>query len=406
MTTVILDRAVGSRRIKLTNTSGNAIVDQESVVSRHYGFTKPAVVRVNPKVDGYRKPSPYRVTYAGNAFLRSKTFGEFAQSGGNVWSIDGDMPMRAGLSPIYDWDFNEVQFLRTRVLNNVRSEILDVAMVLAEISGTAETLTGNLLKVARSMDAIKKRKPDSFHFLLTGERRDRRRPTEKFLHDTAGEYLQWKYGIMPSVYDIAGACKGLDMSADGSLFDNPPLLVARSSRRWSKVEQWQFDQPAAPWGQPYVRVPVTIERELHARLDYRVDGEGLRGLNRYGLGLTSLATVAFDKTPFSFVLNMAIPIADLIKAWGALAGVHPISYVETAYAKAYSQGGIFTDLREAWVTHDIAPGDLGFVFDRRVFDSPPMPLPFVRNPVSVGNVSSVLALFTQMWTSKKMSKIS
>lgn len=308
------------------------------------------------------------------------------------WKFEGTSQL--GLAPSYDHP--NINNVRMKLLNNVRAEVLDVAMVLAEISGTANTLSTNLLRLARSMDAVKRRKPESFAFLLTGRRRDNRRPTDKFLRETAGTYLEWKYGIMPTVYDIEGACKGLDMSADGSLFDNPPLLVARARDLNIRSVTQQVDIVEAAGGSARASLDYTTRSEIKARCDYRVSGEGLRGLNRYGIGLGSVATVLFDKTPFSFVLNMALPIAELIKAWTALAGVDVVGYCETHYQQ--------TEVKpQSTVTRIRGIDTVVKIHEQKVtswrrdaFPRVPMPMPYLRNPVKVGNLSTVLALFTQM----------
>lgn len=368
------------------------------------GFIKPDTVVRNPKVDGYRKPSSYscpaihggmfrvnldivpKTTLIPQSSQRVYTEGGFV---GTVWISD---------LPVTNFNVNNV---RMKVLNNARSEVFDVAMVLAEISGTANTLTTGLLRLARSMDAVKRRKPENFFYLLNGRRRDGRRPTDKFLRESAGVYLEWKYGIMPTVYDIAGASKALDMSQDGSLFDNPPLLVARA------VDRNTVSAASAPirsingYHTGHTTEPVkafTVTDELKARLDYRVSGEGIRGLNRYGLGLSSVATVAFDKTPFSFVLNMAVPIADLIKAWSALAGCDVVGYCETRYRRVdVASAEALLPERHHPLVCNVKQLEAAFMsFSRSAFAKPPMPMPFVRNPVKVGNVSTVLALFTQL----------
>lgn len=372
------------------------------------GFNKPNTVRINKPVDGYRKPSSYNCPALSKAQfhcdikIEPSTIYQGVQSMFFEGGLVGEVDLRS-LSPV-DHNVNNV---RMKLLNNVRAEVFDVAMVLAEISGTAETLGTNLLRLARSLDQVKLRKPDSFWYLLNGRRRDGRRPTDKFLRESAGAYLEWKYGIMPTVYDIQGACKALDMNEDGSLFDNPPLLVARAvdrsvtNRRSARVS---YTLPGSGGTTADLAVSTTVVDELKARLDYRVSGEGLRALNRYGLGLGSIATVAFDKTPFSFVLNMAVPIAELIKAWSALAGVEVVGYSETRYRRVDLHRGRVR-LKSPWwdniqgnnIYADVQEQEKAYVdFARTAYATVPMPLPFVRNPVKLGNVQTVLSLFTQL----------
>lgn len=371
------------------------------------GFTKPDSVKINKPVDGYRKPSSYSCPalessqfYCDISLEPTKIY---SSNGSQEMFFEGGMVGRVNLGSLNPTDHN-VNNVRMKLLNNVRAEVFDVAMVLAEISGTADTLGTNLVRLARSLDQVKLRKPDSFWYLLTGKRRDGRRPTDRFLRESSGAFLEWKYGIMPTVYDIQGACKALDMNEDGSLFDNPPLLVARAVDRTTtsrNVARVHYTLPGSGGITADLDIGATVVDELKARLDYKVSGEGLRALNRYGLGLGSIATVAFDKTPFSFVLNMAVPIAELIKAWTALAGVDVVGYCETRYRRVDLHESS-VQLKQNWFNNDKLPATVAgqesaYVnWNRSAFATVPMPLPYVRNPVKLGNVQTALALFTQL----------
>lgn len=342
----------------------------------------------------YRKPTSYSASI-GPVCTVANMSGETTYG---IWkeTVSGRQVLKARSDPtaLSQFTFNDTQQLRTKLLNNIRSEVFDVAMVLAEMQGTVSTAVSALGQIARSMDNIFKRKPENAYYLLTGRRRDNRRPTDKFLRETAGVYLQFKYGVMPSVYDLQGACEALDINAAGSLWNNPPLLVARATvAKSSKVRSIDF---GTPYDWPYA-IPCLITTEYKARCDYRINAEGIRGINRFGLGLSTLPTILFERTPFSFVLNMAVPIAELIKAWGALAGVDVAGYCETKYVRVEPRGATFPgNGSNYWWIYDVEPGRTAFRMQREAFDSPPMPLPFVRNPINTGNLASVLALFTQL----------
>lgn len=413
---IVTGSGIGSSVFAIRSTYTNGDVFPQEIPSGDRAvmtLQKPDSTIRNPLVNGYRKPSGWSVTAGGyvggtSAKLIAKVSTDNAilkeRRNGNPYIVEQTVSgTRHAVVNIPQNKLNENE-LRMKVLNNVRGEVWDVAMTLAEIQGTANTLSNNLLRLARSLDSVKKRRPDNFYYLLTGRRRDNRRPTDKFLRESAGVYLEWKYGIMPTIYDIRGACKGLDMAQDGSLFDNPPLLVARSriSERFTGTSSYRFPTNSARLES--IQIPFEGLHELHARCDYRVSGEALRGLNRFGIGLGTVGTVLFERTPFSFVLNMAIPIAELIKAWTALAGVDVVGYSETRYSSAkVVKGSTFAKWQpaagsvlenHAFFTYE-GLADY-FEFTRTAYNKPPMPLPFIRNPVKVGNISTVLALFTQL----------
>lgn len=372
------------------------------------GFTKPDKPTINPKEgDGFRRPSSYscpaisRVGQSGGrrydrAFLTYQLGGSGVDSGGTEISISGTG--YTGVGNTFNPPTPNVNALRSKLLNNVRSEVLDVAMVLAEMQGTTDTIVTGLSRLARSMQAVKKGNPRHYSYLLSGRTKDNRRPTDKFLRESSGVFLEWKYGIMPTVYDIAGACKAMDMNENGSFWDNPPLLVGRATEITTSSINTKIRVGEAA-GASSASIPVSFPTrvEYKARIDYSIRGEGLRGLNRYGIGLSSIPTVLFDKTPFSFVLNMALPMSELIKAWTALAGVDVRGYCETLHKSVSApRGSASVSLRGIPCTVNFLEQPDWISWERRAFSTVPMPMPYLRNPIKTGNLATVLALFTQL----------
>lgn len=394
MATLPLGMLSGTREVRYESLRGSHLFTNR-LGPRYVNvkLEKSDLVRSPPDSSWYRKPTSYSCSVG-----PAVAYGDY--SGSVVYrdakaTASGRLPFTPLSDPVsLDFGYNQDQALRTKLLNNIHDEVLDVGMVLAEMQSTVSTAVTSLDRIARSLDAFARRKPESFYYLLYGRRRDNRRPTDRFLRQTASEYLNWKYGIMPSVYDLAGACRGLDMNAEGSLWNNPPLLVARATILKETVTKpidfgngWQW-----PFG-----VECRVVREHKARCDYKISGEGIRGLNRYGIGLTTLPTILFERTPFSFVLNMAMPIAELIKAWGALAGVDVVGYCETKYARCEPLGGSAAGMySDSWQRIEFSKGSIAMRMQRTAFSEPPMPMPFVRNPINTGNLATVLALFTSL----------
>lgn len=361
-------------------------------------LTKSDIVRSNPDANWFRKPTSYSASI-GPVVVMGDVSGT-RPNGNWIETAYGRSPFTPLQNPLAlsHFTFNDTQALRTKVLINIKDEVLDVAMVLAEMQGTVNTAVTALDRIGRSMQAVLRRKPESFYYLMHGRRRDNRRPTEKFLRETAKEYLHWKYGIMPSVYDLQGATQALDMNTEGSLWNNPPLLVARATvKKESTTKTIDFGNG---WTWPYP-IPCRVTTEYKARCDYKVTSEGIRGINRYGLGLSTLPTILFERTPFSFVLNMAVPIGELIKAWSALAGCDVAGYCETKYVRVEAESahlpGNGSTKWQTWSFKGVRPA---FSMQRQAYDKPPMPLPFVRNPITTGNLGTVLALFTSLRSSK------
>lgn len=396
MATIPINSFIGVEENDIALSKGKRALRTRTVKQVQW-LTKPDNPMINPRgSDGYRKPSSWSAKT--NLFVPAIRSGEAVDRTGGVSYFSGTTVLRP-----YNWNpvlrdhvgHNAINHIRTKILNNVRDEILDASMVLAEMQGTVNTASTMLNRIGRSMLALQRRKPASFYYLLNGRRKDGRRPTQRFLKETSNEYLQWKYGIMPSVYDLQGALKGLDMNESGSLFNNPPLLVARASDVSISTSSGTMTT-----GLAHTRIPYESKVEVKARLDFSVKAEGLRGLNRYGIGLSTIPTVLWDKTPFTFVLDMAIPIASIIKAWGALSGVEVRGYCETQYMSIKTLPHTFnhdsgTSNGSNAVLVTCHPAEM-FEFERKAYNTVPMPLPYVKNPVSTGNLSTILALFTSL----------
>lgn len=300
--------------------------------------------------------------------------------------------------------------VRMKVRNNAKDEVFDVAMVLAEMQSTVDTAGACIDRIFRSMLTVARRKPFDFDYLMHGRKREvwhrgkkkyvvgkgRLVGAERFNREVAGTFLEWKYGIMPSVLDLQGAIKGLDLNEKGSFWDNPPLLVARATDTNTFTATVPFHGAIGPGNSTGTGI-LEVQQKLSARLDYKVTGEGLRGLNRYGIGIGTIATVAWDKTPFSFVVDMAFPVASLIKSWTALSGCTVLGYCESHLTEIANAKISFTGhvLSAKWSGTADVVGSYKRL-RRQAFPYMPMPMPFVRNPIKLGNFQTILALFTQL----------
>lgn len=277
-----------------------------------------------------------------------------------------------------------------RLYSNVHAEKMDVSMALAEFGQSVNTFQTAAMRVLRSMDTVRLKHRRSFDYLMHGRVTDRR-ITDAFLRDTQSIYLSWKYGINPTLSDIRGFTEMWDPDATDPSINGAFFLTARASSKSKRLTTCRVEvtQSTAATG----NVPAEIVNEIAMRLDYRINNSTLRGLNRYGIGLTSLPTVVFDKTPFSFVLNMLVPISETIKAWGATQGTSTLGFTETDYQSLNLRYGSFSSANGAVI--GVTPQSYVNMVRRAGPNGPPA-YPYVRNPVKTGNLASVLALATTL----------
>lgn len=377
------------------------VVDEKAVslTSLILSLGRPPFSIHNAVVNGYRAPSAYSVT--SQSMLVKAEFPPYKHdlrlSGGRLWEIQ-TTGRAAGWVTIPQLPSASADEVWMKVRNKVKDETFDVAMVLAEIGSTANTISSNLMRVARSMDTLRRRKPYDFYYLMNGRYPRGVRKTDRRLRQTASTYLEWKYGIMPTIFDIEGGCDTIEELSQGSFFGAAPIISAKAK----STKTGTFDLPvqcSVEYLQFNGIASYEYERGYFARIDYNVTTESLRGLSRFGIGLSTLATVAFERTPFSFVLNMAVPIADIIKSWDALAGVtvKGISLTDYTILRGGTVKGTAKHSAYGYTVPFLAGVTEGkTTFRRTIPRTVPIPMPFIRNPIKTGNLATVLALFTQM----------
>lgn len=401
MARTVVKRSGYAERLLFNQLSGTTISDARGW--HQTSWTRSDIQRQSPDRYGYRMPTAYTSQEDNRGWLGFHT--GYRHERGVTWLFPTQVARGTGwvVPGLPDLSQPNANQLWMQIRNKVADEVVDVAMAVAELQSTADTLTGLLNRVGRSMLNFRKRNPYAYDFMWNGRLpRDRSgrvlrgRRADRFLRTTAGAYLEWKYGIMPTVYDVAGLCAGLDMTSNGKFFRNAPLLTAKSGIV-EKVED-NVALTSSNFGGEGA-VSVSGAHGIVGRCDYMVKGEGLHGLNRFGLGLTTLATIAYDKTPFSFVFNMVVPMAEIIKAWGALTNVEVVSYSETRFTNLTFAKGSLSRIRNGdfveAITIDYGGGSYRHM-NRVVRDHVPLPMPFLRNPVKTGNLATVLSLFTSL----------
>lgn len=397
----------------------------------------------NTAVNGYRNPSSYQTSIDFPSISHSTVKGPVVVCTGEIHEVSPNWPdwtrritgsgiaQVVGVPGYIQANYNSEQELLHKVLLKARDEVWDVTMTFGELQATANGVGTMLNRLGRSMQMVSHKDARAFNYLwngtlprtykgrevspkqmlrrgisleqtspLTGRRLD------NFNRNVSSMWLEWKYGITPTLIDIKGACKALDIAEKGSLWENAPVVTKRAQVIHNHSEnteaRLQVSQRAIT-----KRVTVKFKDTYKARLDYRITGDAMRGLNRLGIGLSSVVTLAWDKKPFSFVFDMAVPIASTIKASTALDGCTPVGYCRTIHRETtidsdstflykvddpYNRGsGIFVGPK--WVVPSIMV--------RSASASPPIPLPFVKNPLKAQNMMTVLSLFTQLRKSAK-----
>lgn len=282
----------------------------------------------------------------------------------------------AGNAPYPDYDsltvLNVVNRADTECLVKLGSKKAEIALTLAEAKKSFDLLVDGATTLFRVAIAVKRGNiPLALRTLGVNPRGIGKR------------YLQYVYGVKPLAYDIYGAYR---FFSEG-LETRPRIKATRTVR-----EQFQVDGPLG-WKSrmgKYNTGSLSVRTHLEAVLT----DQYLHAAN--SAGILNPASVLWELTPWSFVIDWALPIGTLIEACTAASGLVFHSGWRTAVLE--SEGDWYQPAPSWW---DNAPTNCGFhvanwSFRRDPLSKFPRPAPFVISPFKTGKAMNALALLTQL----------
>lgn len=146
--------------------------------------------------------------------------------------------------------------------------------------------------------------------------------------EIASRYLEYVYGWVPLMNDIHGI---MELMKDSSM--RPLLLHGRGKSRQTKqtIQSNWYDASAKAktWLGP-LEESVTVRTDLWARID--PNASAIRRLNQ--LGLINPVSLAWDLTPWSFVVDWFVPIGPVLSALSAPAGLIFVSGTNSVRTRA------------------------------------------------------------------------
>lgn len=197
----------------------------------------------------------------------------------------------------------------------------------------------------------------------------------------ADYWLQWQYGWKPLIVDLRNAYDAVT----GAFEQYDMLIHARSSAR--------FDATNSTSGE-YNESHTTYEKCL-TRIDARVNCTRLRAASQ--LGLINPLSIAWELTPFSFLVDWAMPIGNVLEATTASEGLGFVggSVSQTIQGHCAFEKNLAFDSRWLDVGHCEVEK---FATQRSVLGDFPIPLPYVKQktPFSTAHTENALALWRAM----------
>lgn len=335
----------------------------------------------------------YRVRLSDNTFV-------LYQGSGWEGGYTSGAPFFTGIS---DFEKNSAAAIcGNKLLAKLKSQHVNLANLFAERAKTAQMVGDTALKLFYAARNLKRGNFGAAAENLgvaTSRRsasRGRRHLEDNSPQGLANAWLELQYGWKPLLNDVYGSCEAL---AERYMAETM-IKRATASHTVQGTDSFTSISP----DKPYASRTWTMKSSRTVRMGaaYRVDGPALHSFA--SLGITNPLTVAWEVTPFSFVVDWFLPVGNFLDTLDATLGLSYLHGYTTIFdrhngKKVYSEQGLdaFNRMIQAYgvayyedltCTRNSAAG----------FPAPS--LPRFKNPLSMGHMHNALALLTQAFSGK------
>jgi len=278
--------------------------------------------------------------------------------------------------------------LRTRVRLAIKDQKANWAVTAAEWQKTADMVTeaatsiykaygnlrrGNIAQAARDLG-------------VTASKRGRRRFQRNYARNQADAvssgWLELQYGWRPLISEVYG-------TAEFAAKQTVPSIHSRVQRSQTLEVSQSVKQSPRGYNEIYTYTgSLTCKYTVHFRVDGSLAPQAAQ------VGLTNPLLVAWELVPFSFVVDWFIPIGNALASLDATLGLVFEFGCVTTFEKV--DQSVQREHVESRLEEHTMWGRQNVACTRQVLTNFPSPaLPPVKNPVSVSNALSALALLYQ-----------
>ena len=258
-----------------------------------------------------------------------------------------------------------------KLYDKQKESSMNMATLFAERQSAIDMMADKATRIFNAYRNVKRGKVRKAMDNL-GISKKRRRPRSK---QAAGQWLELQYGWLPLVGDIYTLSELKPFSGD---------RISGVAKAYSEV---RFKKPNG------------VNRCLRIAkygADVIVSDPALAYSNH--LGLLNPAMVAWELTPFSFVIDWFLPVGDHIENLGANIGM---SYKNTYLSELVDleidqpPERRYTDRGRSWTDSESAVGIIK-TFRRTTLSKPPIPNLNFKNPISPMHLANAVALGRQL----------
>jgi len=283
---------------------------------------------------------------------------------------------------------------KTKLRNNLKDQKINLVQALAERKQTVDLFVNAATRIANALSHLKRGDivgaAESFGIKASKRMskrfaRDFRRSQSKAI---SNGWLELQYGWRPLLSDVFGAAEAIAQSRYG--YPTGKVSSSITTVR-TYTERFQEDPQFVPenrtWELRYTRKYVCY---------FRLTNDVLVQFNK--LGLTNPALIAWELTPYSFVVDWFLPIGNWLNSMDATLGVEFLRGSATTFRKcrghAVWNGTVKRTSDTKTVTAEAAHEWVDM--DRTVLTVwPSVGFPAFKNPLGLEHLSNAMALLTQ-----------
>lgn len=368
----------------------NQVVSRDGTVNKRPGWKKFAQPTRSQPLSYYQRWDVKRYGHYISTHTESGPDG----LGGTVYWVRKDQQWKSGDAfTIRDTNVlpNTLYTAKARLFNKLKGEGTNVANMLGERKQIVKSIESLLNTVVYTVRDLRRGNVSSAIRRMGGDPLTARKLKKQ---DIANQWLSLQYGWKPLLSDVYGLCEDLHKRTQTG-FNLHRIKVATTNKsRKTSPEVWTTVNGSRSRGM--VDTQAVVAYMCRARLDEHI-------ATLAALGVTNPAVVAWEITPWSFVVDWFLPVGTYLEQFTAADGwifydgcrselLKITETIKDDSYRAYTSG--------AWSYMD-AKNIFGKIecvtFQRFELSSWPIPdIPRFKNPISVGHIQNSIALLSQL----------
>lgn len=363
--------------LRESSTQGTDTV--ATIAREFYDLKTDPVGRPARDQDGWLMPKPYSRYRRVNTGV---TGSHRNQLGSNIINCVGDLgftnqyPMN-----VLDLPPNLKNDCVIQALSRLKDQSINLGVAFAEAQQTADLIGSTASRLARAAQQLRQGKGKAALRTLRA----------KSYRNIPNHWLEAQYAWKPLLGDVHGAAQELarqELRHFRATVTGSVSVEDRGSNVWAsgiRRDQWRWIRTASGY----------------VRLDYIPGNTFVQAMSR--AGMTNPFEIAWEKVPFSFVVDWFLPIGDWLSSFDSTLGWQ-------------FKSGTFSTLRKVDVKVTPGPpgGSHGFLYgdyggrhkvvqlNREVLSSSPFAArPSFKNPLSLGHMANGLSLLSSIFGGRR-----